>query len=87
MIIPEKISFVSSQLSLEQVRIAERPPEDTPMVRLQINVANSLKSALAKLKAAQGKETCKILFSSSWGRAFFYPNVFFKNSCNLLYFK
>ena len=45
------------QLSLEQVQIAERPPEDTPMVRLQLNVANSLKSALAKLKAAQGK-TC-----------------------------
>ena len=42
------------QLSLEQVKISERPPEDTPMVRLQLNIANSLKSALAKQKAAQG---------------------------------
>jgi hypothetical protein len=45
-----------NRLSLEQVRIAERPPEDAPMVRLQVNVASSLKNALAKLKAAQGDE-------------------------------
>jgi len=56
--VKQKVADVDgpNRLSLEQVKIAERPSEDTPMVRLQLNIANSLKSALAKQKAAQGDE-------------------------------
>jgi len=45
-----------NRLSLEQVKILERPPEDTPMVRLPITITSSLKSAMAKLSLAQGDE-------------------------------
>jgi len=45
-----------NRVCLEDLKISERPPEDTPMVRLTLNVAASLKSAIAKIKAAQGEE-------------------------------